>query len=303
MTDGVNNNPSATGVNASQNVSTGTVNSTFGCSVQFMYAQLQMELAQSNKERALQKIEAIRLQQAESAAITDAINQLRNLKTAMGDEDEVSISDFGDLSKLDDMTEEQKNAELNTINGYLDEAYTSQNNAKMGEKYAGELFDQILEQNVPYNELDESKLSEGAKQALANSNSSGECESTMMSTEMENYFKSKGLAYDDAGKSRRQNADEWNEAILSLEGRKTYIEVYDMCQKYGIDLPMEGDLTSERIDTIIASLEAAQEEVGSDIQQQMVFIQDYMGQYNSYTQGASSAISDANDTLKAIVTR
>ena len=303
MTEGVNNNQNATSIGATQNVSTGSVNSHFGCSVQFMYAQLQMELAQSNKERALQKIDAIRMQQAESAAITDAINQLRNLKTAMGDEDEVSISDFGDLSKLDDMTEEQKNAELNTINGYLDEAYTSQNNAKMGEKYAGELFDQILEQNVPYNELDESKLSEGAKQALANSNSSGECESTMMSTEMENYFKSKGLAYDDAGKSRRQNADEWNEAILSLEGRKTYLEVYDMCQKYDIDLPMDGDLTTERIDTIIASLESAQEEVGSDIQQQMVFIQDYMGQYNSYTQGSSSAISDANDTLKSIVTR
>ncbi len=277
MTEGVNNNQNATSIGATQNVSAGSVNSHFGCSVQFMYAQLQMELAQSNKERALQKIDAIRMQQAESAAITDAINQLRNLKTAMGDEDEVSISDFGDLSQLSGMTEEERNAELNTINGYLNEARTSQQQAKLGEK--------------------------GGEQGSANEQISGEKESTMMSVEMENYFKSKGMAYDDAGKSRRQNADEWNEAILSLEGRKTYLEVYDMCQKYDIDLPMDGDLTTERIDTIIASLESAQEEVGSDIQQQMVFIQDYMGQYNSYTQGSSSAISDANDTLKSIVTR
>ena len=50
----------------------------------------------------------------------------------------------------------------------------------------------------------------------------------------------------------------------------------------------------------ISNLESSQEELGTDIQQQMVFVQDYMGQYNSYMQGASSAISTANETLKSL---
>ncbi|WP_286035890.1 hypothetical protein, partial [Succinatimonas hippei] len=50
----------------------------------------------------------------------------------------------------------------------------------------------------------------------------------------------------------------------------------------------------------ISNLESSQEELGTDIQQQMVFVQDYIGQYNSYMQGASSAISTANETLKSL---
>ena len=121
-----------------------------------------------------------------------------------------------------------------------------------------------------------------------------------MTIEMENYFKANGLNYDDSGVSRRQNAGEWSEALVSLTGRLAYLQVGDLCAEYGIELPTSGDLTTERIDTIIASLQAVQEETGSDIQQEMVFVQDFMGQYNSYTQGASSAISSAAETLKAV---
>ena len=34
----------------------------------------------------------------------------------------------------------------------------------------------------------------------------------------------------------------------------------------------------------------------------MVYLQDFIGQYNSYLQGANSAISTANQTLTAIAT-
>ena len=43
-------------------------------------------------------------------------------------------------------------------------------------------------------------------------------------------------------------------------------------------------------DVAIQSLQAYQETIGTDIQTKMVYVQDFMGQYNSYTQGANSAI-------------
>lgn len=61
-----------------------------------------------------------------------------------------------------------------------------------------------------------------------------------------------------------------------------------------------GEPTRVQIQTWVANLQNVQETVGSDVQQQMVYVQDYMGQYNSYTQGSSSAISTANDTLKTV---
>jgi hypothetical protein len=93
----------------------------------------------------------------------------------------------------------------------------------------------------------------------ANKTESGEKESTMMSVEMENYLKENKLAYDSSGNSRRQNKDEWNVAITSLQAR---------------------------LDSL-----------GTDTQQKMVFVQDFMGQYNSYLQGANSVIQQSNQTL------
>ena len=119
---------------------------------------------------------------------------------------------------------------------------------------------------------------------------------------MENYFKSQKIDYADYGVSARQNEKEWNEAIKNLEGRVAMLTLSSVCEQYGLEMPSGDKLKTERIDTIIAQLESIQEETGSDIQQQMVFIQDYMGQYNSYTQGASSAISKASDVLSSIVT-
>lgn len=169
-------------------------------SIQFIYAQLQMELAQSNKQAALDKIDGIRESQAESARLTEAINNLRNCKQYIGDKD----SDY----------------------------------LKIG--------------GVPANASNEQL--EAAKTEDAQGND---------------------------------------------KARQMYFDAAQVCNDYGIDYA-DNKITKADIDTMIASLEAAQEEMGSDIQQEMVFIQDYMGQYNSYTQGASSAISQASETLKTV---
>ena len=53
-------------------------------------------------------------------------------------------------------------------------------------------------------------------------------------------------------------------------------------------------------DVAIQSLQAYQETIGTDIQTKLVYVQDFMGQYNSYTQGANSAIQSGMQTLTAV---
>ncbi len=55
-----------------------------------------------------------------------------------------------------------------------------------------------------------------------------------------------------------------------------------------------------RVDAAIASLQSIQETKGSDIQQDMIFVQDFMSKVASYSQGAISAISKSGDTLTSI---
>ena len=85
---------------------------------------------------------------------------------------------------------------------------------------------------------------------------------TFMSQEMVDYMDAHGLAYDKTGGDYNHSSDEWDVAITALEGRL--------------------------------------EELGSNTQQEMVYIQDYMGQYNSYLQGANTQISNANQTLTSL---
>jgi hypothetical protein len=103
------------------------------------------------------------------------------------------------------------------------------------------------------------KQSDAKNESDTNKKESGEKESTMMSTEMEDYFKQNGLAYCDYGVSRRQNKEEW--------------------------------------DTAISSLQTQLDSIGTDTQTKMVYVQDFMGQYNSYLQGANSTIQQSNQTL------
>ncbi len=85
---------------------------------------------------------------------------------------------------------------------------------------------------------------------------------TFMSQEMVDYMDLHGLAYDSTGNNYSHSEEEWDVAITALESRL--------------------------------------EQLGTDTQQQMVYIQDYMGQYNSYLQGANTQISNSNQTLTSL---
>lgn len=286
MSNTINATGSAQGV--------GSLNlSASGTSVQLIFAQLQMELAKSNKESALNKIQTIREQQEQSREITEAINALRNIKTRMGDDDELDLDDVGKLDVTDPETE------IKTTNAYISEAKELQEQAALGEQGKGYKSDASNDEKIKEAGSVEA-YDKAYAQANANNTASGEKESSMMTVEMENYFKDQGIDYAIGHSSRRQNSEEWDRAITNLQNRSDLLQAKMLCDQYGIEMPTSGDLTTERIDSIIASLEAEQEELGSDIQQVMVFVQDYMGQYNSYTQGASSAVSDANETLKTV---
>ncbi|MBR5998128.1 MAG: USH1C-binding protein 1 [Deltaproteobacteria bacterium] len=150
-------------------------------SLQFMFAQLQMELAKAAKESAMDKMEQIKTSQEERKQVSALLNECR---------------------------QQQANAE-----------------SGIGD--------------CPWDK-----------------------KASMMSEECQKYMDDHKLAYDKTGNDRANNPDEWKVAITSLEGRL--------------------------------------DEVGSDTQQLMVYVQDFMGQYNSYLQGANTQISNGNQTLQAL---
>ena len=139
---------------------------------------------------------------------------------------------------------------------------------------------------------------------------SGEKESTMMPVEMEDYFKAHDLGYADYGKPRRQNGEEWKEAISSLEGRRKELAQYasssmpqdmqDFFEKRGLDAGTISSMGKDDWDYALKSLTNFQEQVGNKTQTLMVYLQDFIGQFNAFTQGANTAIASANQTLTNI---
>ena len=84
----------------------------------------------------------------------------------------------------------------------------------------------------------------------------GKDAATEMPAEMQTFFKERGLSWDTTGDNTSHNASEWDYNIKSLTNY--------------------------------------QETVGNKVQTLMVYLQDFIGQYNSYLQGANTAISNAN---------
>ena len=91
---------------------------------------------------------------------------------------------------------------------------------------------------------------------------SGNC--TTMSNEMKEWMDKRGLAIHTAGSDQLHNKDEWAYNIQSLTDY--------------------------------------QQSISNDTQTMMVYLQDFIGQYNSYLQGANSAVQQGNQTLQAIAT-
>ena len=87
---------------------------------------------------------------------------------------------------------------------------------------------------------------------------------TTMPDDMVQFFKEHGIAIEDTGKDNLHNNDEWT---FNIEGLSNY-----------------------------------QETLSNQTQTLMVYLQDFISQYNSYLQGANSAIKEGSQVLQSIVT-
>lgn len=101
-----------------------------------------------------------------------------------------------------------------------------------------------------------------ARELQEQADSKGKDSCTKMPADMKAFMQKNGLTWDKTGNDDWHKASEWDVAIQSL-------------QNY-------------------------QETIGTSIQTDMVFVNDFMGQYNSYLQGASSTVSSAMQTLTNI---
>lgn len=108
-----------------------------------------------------------------------------------------------------------------------------------------------------------SQMLQDARQAQADAKAKGD-KATEMPTELKKYMDDNGLAY----------------AKGTVDTKKNTIS-----------------FTKDEWEVAITSLKAHLDQLGTDTQQKMVFVQDFMGQYNSYLQGSNSAIQQANQTL------
>ena len=101
---------------------------------------------------------------------------------------------------------------------------------------------------------------ENARQLRSQAEASGQ--ETEMPADMAAYMDARGLVYDTTGNDLLMDAYEWTVAIGSLENY--------------------------------------QQTVNTKSQQVMAYLQDFMGQYNSYISGANAQISQSHETLAGI---
>ena len=87
---------------------------------------------------------------------------------------------------------------------------------------------------------------------------------TTMPDDMVKFFEDRGLSYDTKGNDNKHDSDQWTYNIESLTNY--------------------------------------QESISNKTQTLMVYLQDFISQYNSYLQGANSAISNASQVLTAVAT-
>ena len=236
-------------------------------SISLLYAQLQMSLASTNRTKAESIIKDIQAQQAEATKYADTINALRSLK-AQGDQKIGEIPD----------TAEKIQTEINKSQQVLSELEV------METKYKGSECLPLSEESFNYVlELYNSKADTTAFTDAFRTNSynnDGKKEKTPDNLH---------LKYECQGMQK------------AFQARIDVLNAVQSCRDLGIDSSLLGSpLTTANMEVIISNLQTKQDTIGSGIQQQMVYVQDYIGQYNAYTSGSTSAISEANSTLKTI---
>lgn len=248
------------------NVGLGEVSS--GKSIQYLFAQLQLELSKSNKTAAMEEIESIRSSQNDSKVYTNTINSMRNLQN-------YDVEKYGELP-----------SDLETIQKEIETATAA---------------------------LEDLKQYENGDQPYYNATSkTWATKDSSTDYWFDNEYIKDASGFDDlrvGGKKDHilSEIQSGIEAISTrLEALKGYEALLTAQSSSGSSIMADCNITlksnqsSSDIKNWISNLESSQEELGSDIQQKMILVQDKIGQYNSYMQGASLAISKAADVLSTL---
>ena len=110
-----------------------------------------------------------------------------------------------------------------------------------------------------------------------------------------------------AAKEGKGNAGKTGDGVETIVNEKCWemtSEQRALMEKHGLSgsANSDGDYRygADESEIVIQALKAKLDELGSSTQQNMVFVQDFMGQYNSYLQGSNAAIREGNQTLSSI---
>ena len=261
-----------TGVNTSiaddtQNVQKSSRASNYGgevaiTSVELMFAKLQNDLAIENREYAKDKIDGIKQKQQESKNISNVIVALRSACDGLKDTDNISKSKIEDFNKVIKMCDDY-GIKIDIPDSYkhaIDCMQKSLDDAKGG--------------NIDVASIPDIK---NVRKSIAESG----CDyNTKHYPNYKNISTRDLLGVNNIGWKTVSSAD--------------VQEVLDNLKKAG---PAISVATAKNL---IESLQNIQETIGSDTQQEMIFVQDYMSKVSSYSQGAISAISKSGDTLTSV---
>ena len=95
----------------------------------------------------------------------------------------------------------------------------------------------------------------------------------------------------------------WSEAESTGAATEMPADMAEYMDDNGLSYDTTGDdllMTAEEWDAAITSLETRLEELGAEVQHHMIYLQDFIGQYNSYLQNTNTQISNSNQALSSL---
>ena len=230
-------------------------------SVELMFAKLQNDLAIENREYAKDKINGIKQKQQEAKNISNVIVALRTACDGLKDTDKIDGSKIEDFNKVLKMCEDY-GIKVDIPASYQHTIDCLQKS--IDDAHGGN----IRVANIP----DISNVRKNIAASGCNYNTKHYPNYHNISTR--DLLGVKSIGWRDVSTADVQ-------------------EVLDNFKK-------AGPITVGTAKNLIESLQNIQETIGSDTQQQMIFVQDFMSKVSSYSQGAISAISKSGDTLTSV---
>ncbi|WP_019002203.1 hypothetical protein [Succinimonas amylolytica] len=260
--------PEETEVDQSQASKTAKSNNNAGgeaiTSVELMFAKLQNDLAIENREYAKTKIDGIKEKQRQAKEMSDAIVAIRSAITDLKDDDKITpekIEKFDEIKAIC----EKHGIEL-PFPKDLENAINTLKQTIAGKKPG----DQILVSGIK----DINNVRSVLRGYGINATTKHYPNYTNISTR-DLLAINKGVGW------KHVSCNDIQEIIDNAVSTTKWLKV--------------GTLKD-----IIQSLQDKQSVIGSDTQQDMIFVQDFMSKVSSYSQGAISAIGKSGDVLTAV---